>query len=456
MMWKALSATLLLALVLVLVPAPCRAVLEADANTLVLLDNLAIRETHSIFFKSLQDRGFRLTYKLADDSGLLLSRYGEYLYKNVIIFAPSVEEFGGDISVERLAQFVDDGGNVLVAGSERSGDALREFASECGFELDEEQAAVIDHLHYDVSDAGDHTTILTSSKNLIQADTIVGKANRVADAAPLLYRGTGLIADKENPLVLKLLTAESSAYSYNPEASVSDYPHAVGRGTLLIAALQARNNARVVFSGSLLFFADETFNTAVQYAQSGVFHKQAGNRAVAEAISQWVFGETGRLRVGSVQHHKEGERVPPEQAYTITDPVVYTIAIEELVAGEWRAFKANDIQLEFVRIDPFVRTYLKQQAGGAYVAKFKIPDVYGVYQFKVDYDRVGYTHLYSSTQVSVRPLEHTQYERFIPSAFPYYTSAFSMMLGVFVFSFVFLHFKDEPLGKAGKEDKKTQ
>lgn len=402
------------------------------------------------------DRGFKLTYKLADDSGLLLSRYGEYLFKNVIIFAPSVEEFGGDISVERLAQFVDDGGNVLVAGSEKSGDALREFASECGFELDEENAAVIDHLHYDVSDTGDHTTILTSALNLIDAVSVVGKDNRNRDAAPLLYRGTGLIADKENPLVLQLLTAESSAYSYNPESSITDYPHAVGRGTLLIAALQARNNARVVFSGSLQFFSDESFTTAVQYAQKGVFHKQAGNRAVSEAISQWVFGESGRLRVASVHHNKEGEINPPEQAYTITDPVVYTIAIEELVQGKWQPFKANDIQLEFVRIDPFVRTFLKQTKGGSYEAKFKIPDVYGVYQFKVDYNRVGFTHLYDTTQVSVRPLEHTQYERFIPSAFPYYTSAFSMMIGVFVFSFVFLHFKDDVSGKSGKDEKKNQ
>ncbi|XP_017481651.1 PREDICTED: dolichyl-diphosphooligosaccharide--protein glycosyltransferase 48 kDa subunit-like, partial [Rhagoletis zephyria] len=85
------------------------AILDSDANTLVLLDNLAIRETHSIFFKSLQDRGFKLVYKLADDSGLVLSRYGEYIYKNVIVFAPSVEEFGGDLSVEKLTEFVDDG-----------------------------------------------------------------------------------------------------------------------------------------------------------------------------------------------------------------------------------------------------------------------------------------------------------------------------------------------------------
>jgi len=46
-------------------------------------------------------------------------------------------------------------------------------------------------------------------------------------------------------------------------------------------------------------------------------------------------------------------------------------------------------------------------------------------------------------QVSVRPLEHTQYERFIPTAYPYYVSAFSMMVGVCIFSLVFLHFKEE-------------
>jgi oligosaccharyltransferase complex subunit beta len=45
-------------------------------------------------------------------------------------------------------------------------------------------------------------------------------------------------------------------------------------------------------------------------------------------------------------------------------------------------------------------------------------------------------------QVSVRPLQHTQYERFIRSAFPYYISAFSMMAGVAIFSFVFLYHKD--------------
>jgi len=163
------------------------------------------------------------------------------------------------------------------------------------------------------------------------------------------------------------------------------------------------------------------------------------------ALSQWVFKEKGVLRLSNVTHHKSGEKSAPA-SYTIMEDVVYNVVLEELRDGVWTGYNANDVQMEFVRIDPFVRATLKKVAGdttGKYETKFKIPDVYGVFQFKIDYHRKGYTFLTSATQVSVRPLEHTQYERFIPGAFPYYASAFSMMAGVFIFSFVFLHFREK-------------
>ncbi|NXU07637.1 OST48 glycosyltransferase, partial [Buphagus erythrorhynchus] len=170
-------------------------------------------------------------------------------------------------------------------------------------------------------------------------------------------------------------------------------------------------------------------------------YSQTGNYELAMALSRWVFKEEGVLRVGAVSHHRVGELEPPN-AYTVTDLVEYSIVIEKLADGKWVPFDGDDIQLEFVRIDPFVRTFLKRN-GGKYSVQFKLPDVYGVFQFKVDYNRLGYTHLYSSTQVSVRPLQHTQYERFIPSAYPYYAGAFSMMVGLFMFSIVFLHMKEK-------------
>lgn len=81
------------------------------------------------------ERNYNLIFKIADDSSLVLSKYGEYLYENLIIFAPSVEEFGGSLNVDSITQFIDDGGNVLVASDSGTGDVLRELASECGFEV---------------------------------------------------------------------------------------------------------------------------------------------------------------------------------------------------------------------------------------------------------------------------------------------------------------------------------
>ena len=40
--------------------------------------------------------------------------------------------------------------------------------------------------------------------------------------------------------------------------------------------------------------------------------------------------------------------------------------------GNWEAFKGSDVQLEFVRIDPFVRAFLKPDADGV----FKVRNCY--------------------------------------------------------------------------------
>nr|CAD7413301.1 unnamed protein product [Timema poppensis] len=127
---------------------------SADDSNLLLVKYGEFLYEHLIIFCLFTERGYTLTFKSADDSNLLLVKYGEFLYEHLIIFAPSVEEFGGAVSVETITEFIDGGGNVLVAGSSNSGDILRELASEVGFEVDEEGASVIDHLNYDVNDLG--------------------------------------------------------------------------------------------------------------------------------------------------------------------------------------------------------------------------------------------------------------------------------------------------------------
>jgi oligosaccharyltransferase complex subunit beta len=50
-------------------------------------------------------------------------------------------------------------------------------------------------------------------------------------------------------------------------------------------------------------------------------------------------------------------------------------------------------------------------------------------------------------QVSIRPFHHDEYERFILQAYPYYTSALSMMAGFLVFGVAFLYSRDSGANK---------
>lgn len=63
----------------------------SDRRVLVLLDDFAIKSSHSLFFNSLKSRGFDLQFHLADDPKIALQRYGQYLYDALILFSPTIE-----------------------------------------------------------------------------------------------------------------------------------------------------------------------------------------------------------------------------------------------------------------------------------------------------------------------------------------------------------------------------
>lgn len=406
---------------------------------LALLDNFGVRETHSNFFKSLKSRGFQITFKLADDPELALSKYNEYLFDHLVLFCPNVVEFGGSVSTKAVVDFVDAGGNVLVAANSQLSEAVKEIAAECGVEFGDEDTYVIDRFNADTKDEGRSTLIVADTEHLIKNKLITG--DKAKAGAPFLYRGIGMTIDPENPLLVEVLTGSPSSYTYNPDAPITEYPHTVGKSSLLISALQARNNARVMFVGSLEFFSNDFFDASVENSLTKKHHSRSGNEELCASLTKWLFKERGVLRVGQIKHNVAGEKQTPK-TYTIKQNLEYSIFIEERVNGKWEAFKATDVQLEFIMLDPYVRTSLTATKSGALGTTFVIPDVYGVFKLNVEYKRIGYTNLFSSTQVSVRPLEHTQYDRFIPAAYPYYASSAAMIVGVFLFSFIQLYHQD--------------
>ncbi|VDP55400.1 unnamed protein product [Schistosoma mattheei] len=318
-------------------------------------------------------------------------------------FLNMLTKFGGALNVKEITNFVDDGGNLVVVAGPNVGESIRELGSECGVEFDEENTLVIDHFNFDKKDDG-----LVGSHNILI-----------------------ISADQTNPLLIDVLHGSKTSYSYNPDKTIVDYPNTVGTNTQLITALQARNNARALFIGSLDFLSNSFFESTVETES----HKSVvcGNQMLTDNLLRWVLGERGQLRHVYVKHHRVGETLPPSQ-YTILDDVIYIIKIETKDDnGNWVPFNADDVQLEFVRIDPFIRKKMEHKS---MVVSLFCLDIF-------DYYRVGYTHLLSVTQVPVRPFTHTQYERFLVAAYPYYGSAISMMIGLILFSFVFLYLKDD-------------
>lgn len=408
-----------------------------DRRVLVLVDDFAIKSSHSLYFGSLTSRGFQLEFKLADDPNIGLQRYGQYLYDALVLFCPSVERFGGSIDVASIVDFVDSGHDLIVAADSNASDLIREVATECGVDFDEDPAAmVIDHINYAVSNFdGDHTLI--ASDDFIEADVILGSKKI---EAPVLFQGIGHSLNPANSLVLKVLSASSSAYSANPKSKLSNPPSLTGSAISLVSVVQARNNARILITGSLSMFSNRFFRSGVQKAGSSIKHEKSGNEQFLTEISKWVFHERGHLKAVNVRHHKVGESDEPA-IYRINDDLEYSVEIYEWSGTSWEPYVSDDVQVQFYMMSPYVLKTLSTDQKGHYSAEFKVPDVYGVFQFKVEYQRLGYTSLSLSKQIPVRPYRHNEYERFLPAAYPYYGSAFSMMAGFFIFTIVHLYSK---------------
>jgi len=330
--------------------------------------------------------------------------------------------------------------NVLIATDSSIGSFITNIAMECNVVFDEKKTSVIDHLNFDVSDFdGKHDLIV--AENVVDSQVVLGAKSI---EAPILWRGVAQDIEEDSPLLFSILSGYPSSYSFT-ESGIAETVQVAGKKTVLVSALQARNNARVVLSGSLEMFSDKLFNSPVQrYSVAGNAKRfeKSGNENFCKQLARWTFQERGILRVKSVSHHRVGETKAPE-VYTIKDEIEYIIEIEEFKGKKWVPFNAADVQLEFIRLDPHIRTTLKTDGSGKFVARFQVPDVYGVFTFKVEYNRKGFGYLNAIDRTPVRPFRHNEYERFIASAYPYYASALSMMAGLFVFSWFFLYNREK-------------
>ncbi|CAI5521437.1 unnamed protein product, partial [Closterium sp. Naga37s-1] len=382
------------------------------------------------------DRGYELDFRAARDSSLVLQKYGEYLYDAAIILAPEVSSFGGVVDVAAILDFVDSGHDLILAADSGASDTIRDIALECGVDLDENpKGVVIDHQQYArVSGRrDDHTLVLGS--NLINSSVILGAA---PIKGPVLFQGIAMTVSPTSELVVPVLSGSPTAYAADPAAALKEPPALQGKAVSLVAAMQARNNARVLISGSLALFTDSFFRAVVdvsatsadpasQNAKTSQWLSPAGNEQFVTELSKWTFHERGHLKAVNLRHNKAGESTEPA-VYRVSDHLEFEVDIYEWAGSEWVPFKGDDVQVQFYMMSPYVLKTLSHDDKGRFFTSFQVPDVYGVFQFKVEHKRLGYSTISLAKQIPVRPFRHDEFERFIPAAFPYYASTFSMLV----------------------------
>ncbi|KXS21071.1 Dolichyl-diphosphooligosaccharide-protein glycosyltransferase 48kDa subunit [Gonapodya prolifera JEL478] len=420
----------------------------SGSRVLVLLDKLDDRADYSAFFSSLSERGFDVYFKEASDVSAKLVDFGERLYDHAILFS---QKSSGVLSATKLVEFVKLEGNVLAAVGRNPPDNVRDFAYEFNVGVDETDTAVIDHFNFNSTEGAQssHTTILA---NAFAPSAAVYSQSTLSGGA-VLYDGVALKFGK-NPLLLKLLVGSATTYTWGARESsdVTEQPYVSGSELILAGAAQTRSNARVTFVGSQKLFSDRHIcnDTSLNQTTSRfklhvleniiVVDSKSGNAAFAADISKWTFQERGVLKISAVQHHKEDESFQRD-SYRVKDHIVYQLDISEYRDGKWRPFVAPDVQVEAVMIDPYIRATLQPSSSAkpssatatTYVTKFQLPDQYGVFTFKVDYRRPGYSWIFTKETLPVQQFRHNDYERFLVVASPYYAAALSTATASFLF-----------------------
>ncbi|KAG0320387.1 hypothetical protein BGZ99_004545 [Dissophora globulifera] len=411
-------------------------------RALVLLDNLDDTDSYMELWNDFQSRDYNVTIR-ETSSPIALSRYDQREFDHLIFLSPKMKEYPKGMSAKAVVGFVADGGNVLLAASPELSSTLRELSREFDVEFDNRFTTVLDHFNYD-DNLGNkqHDVIAVNPK------THMAKINAIvpqdAVSGPVLFRGMAHSVNPTNSLLTSVLWAPQEAYSWesvNLEEIADQDPNVSGKDISFVSVLQARNNARVAFLGSTEMLTDKFFNAKAK--KHGEAETVSGNRKFIEELTKWTFREKGVLEVVAVEHHKVGELEAPAH-YRIKDNMTYTIHLAEYHDGEWHPFSADDVQLELIMLDPYVRKTLDQIAlteestVGSFSTTVQLPDQYGVFKFMVNYKRPGLGYVESVTTVGIHPFRHDQYPRFISQAKPYYTSAASMGVGLLIFSFVYL------------------
>jgi len=197
---------------------------KSQNKTLVVLDNWATIETHSVFFEHIRQMGggnhtleFKLISGHATDE-VNIQKFNKYFYDNIILMAPTVKSFGSDLGIKDILEFVDFHHNVMIFANNKSRKVTRDLVNEFGVDFEDigftMQGGAAPSSS---SQSAFKTKDISWSSNLFEPlERVFTKPER-----PVLFeQGLGSVLDnnKNNQHVFPILRADEASYSFNPDA----------------------------------------------------------------------------------------------------------------------------------------------------------------------------------------------------------------------------------------------
>ena len=156
-------------------------------RTLVIVGEEAMRTSHSLLVRDLMSAGHHVDVVVAGVSSTFTLNAA---YENVVIMAPEVEELSSTVDASAVAEFVQSGGNVAIAGDHFVSDIMQGVLSEFGMSWAGQDTAAIDHFRHDENDPeGDHTSILVSCVD----EQRLQLTPAPYDVGPVIFRGTAVL-----------------------------------------------------------------------------------------------------------------------------------------------------------------------------------------------------------------------------------------------------------------------
>ena len=261
---------------------------QTQKKTLVLLDDWHTIDTHSLFFEQIKSMGYLLEFKMIDDSDIKLTYFGEYLYTNIIYMASSFNEDlskKNDIQIQTLLKYLDDGHDMLLFANKEVGSFLRKLANEFGVDFDDYDSQIKDSLYiHNLKSSLNEQLIsmkndeIVVTKNAINVPVIVKPPKGY-----ILYEGIGMDLDPQSQYVFPILKADENSYSVNAK---TNEVYANGDKVKMVAGYQARNNRRVVISGSANMCSDKMYYLS---NVNGINIAESPNAKFCMDILNWNF-----------------------------------------------------------------------------------------------------------------------------------------------------------------------